>query len=77
METINNTQKMILSIEFKPQSRIGNGMIAATSKISVELTEQKTSLFKEYGDLDLAKVWAKQILQQRFNEDCVLLNVTY
>jgi hypothetical protein len=62
-----------LEITFKPNSRIGNGMIAENSKMVADITP-KEKLWKDYGDQEIANTWAAQILAQRFNEPCTLLN---
>lgn len=62
----------ILEITYKPNSRIGNGMIAAKSKMVADITP-KQQMWEEYGDQQLANVWASQILAQRFSEPCTLL----
>jgi len=61
-----------IEITFKPNSRIGNGIIAANSKMAADITP-KQKLWLEYGDQQLADIWAKQILEQRFNEPCTLI----
>ncbi len=61
-----------IEITFKPNSRIGNGIIAANSKMAADITP-KQELWVEYGDQQLADIWAKQILEQRFNEPCTLI----
>jgi hypothetical protein len=66
-----------LEITYKPNSRIGNGMIAATSKMVADITP-KENIWKEYGDQEIANMWANQILKHRFTEPCTLIsaNVT-
>jgi hypothetical protein len=61
-----------IEITFKPNSRIENGIIAANSKMAADITP-KQELWVEYGDQQLADIWAKQILEQRFNEPCTLI----
>ena len=61
-----------IQITYKPSSRIGNGMIAALSKMVADITP-KENIWLEYGDQEIADMWAKQILAQRFNEPCVLI----
>ena len=61
-----------LEITYKPNSRIGNGMIAAASKMVADITS-KEEIWKEYGDQEIANIWANQILAQRFSEPCTLL----
>jgi len=61
-----------IEITFKPNSRIGNGIIATNSKMAADITP-KQELWVEYGDQQLADIWAKQILEQRFNEPCTLI----
>lgn len=60
-----------LEITYKPNGRIG-GMIAANSKMVVDITP-KEKIWKEYGDQEIANIWANQILAQRFNEPCTLI----
>jgi hypothetical protein len=62
-----------IEITYKPNSRIGNGMIAAHSKMSADITA-KEQIWKDYGDQEIANMWASQILAQRFSEPCTLLN---
>jgi hypothetical protein len=67
---------MRLEIIYKPENRIGNGMIAANSKKTVEILGQKEETFKKYGDQKIAEIWAKQILKHSFpNTPCKLINV--
>ena len=61
-----------LEITYKPNSRIGNGMISANSKMVADITP-KEKIWNEYGDQEIANIWATQILAQRFNEPCTLL----
>jgi hypothetical protein len=62
-----------LEITYKPNSRIGNGMIAANSKMTADITP-KEKIWNEYGDEQIANIWANQILAQRFSEPCTLIN---
>ena len=62
-----------IKITFKPNSRIGNGMIAAVSKMAADIT-CKEKIWLEYGDEEIANMWARQILAKRFNEPCTLLS---
>jgi hypothetical protein len=62
-----------LEITYKPNSRIGNGMIAANSKMAVQMKDELEKRWNEYGDQQIANIWATQILAQRFNEPCTLL----
>ena len=62
-----------LEITYKPNSRIGTGMIAANSKMVADITP-KTNIWNEYGDQEIANIWATQILAQRFSEPCTLIN---
>ena len=62
-----------IQITFKPNSRIGNGIIAANSKMVADITA-KEKIWLEYGDDEIAEIWAKQILEQRFNEPCTLIS---
>jgi hypothetical protein len=62
-----------LEITYKPNSRIGNGMIVANSKMVADITP-KENIWKEYGDQEIANMWANQILSQRFNEPCTLIS---
>jgi hypothetical protein len=62
-----------LEITFKPNSRIGNGMITANSKMVADITP-KQAIWEAYGDQEIADMWANQILQQRFSEPCTLLS---
>jgi hypothetical protein len=62
-----------LEITFKPNSRIGNGMICSASKMVADISP-KEKIWMEYGDQEIANMWAMQILEQRFNEPCTLLN---
>jgi hypothetical protein len=62
-----------LKITFKPNSRIGNGMIAANSEMVADITP-KENIWKEYGDQEIANIWATQILSQRFIEPCTLIS---
>ena len=64
-----------IKIIYKPQSRIGNGMISANSVMVADISN-KAELWKQYGDQDLANIWANQILQHRFGyfETCVLIS---
>lgn len=61
-----------LEITYKPNSRIGNGMVADNSKMVVDITP-KEKIWNEYGDQEIANIWATQILAQRFKEPCTLL----
>lgn len=63
-----------IEIIFKPKSRIGNGMISDNSKMVADITS-KENLWLNYGDQEIAEIWAKQILEQRFIEPCVLIDV--
>lgn len=62
-----------IEITYKPNSRIGNGMIAANSKMVADITP-KENIWKEYGDQQIANMWANQILKQRFTEPCTLIS---
>mgnify|MGYP006449572743 CR=1 FL=1 len=62
-----------LEIRFKPNRRIENGMIAAISKMKADITP-KEKVWRSYGDQQLADIWAKQILEQCFNEPCTLIS---
>lgn len=66
---------LVLKITFKPNSRIGNGTIAATSKMSADISP-KREIWEKYGDQELASIWANQVLLQRFgkNEPCTVIN---
>jgi hypothetical protein len=61
-----------IKIIFKPNSRIGNGIIANNSVIVADITT-KENLWLEYGDQDLANIWANQILKYKINEPCTLI----
>lgn len=61
-----------LEITYKPNSRIGNGMISANSKMVADITA-KEEVWKKYGDQEIANMWAKQILAHRFKEPCTLI----
>lgn len=64
-----------IKITYKPQSRIGNGMIAENSVMVADISA-KAELWAKYGDQDLANIWANQILQHRFGsfENCILID---
>ena len=62
-----------LEITYKPTSRIGNGMIVANSKMTADITP-KEKIWLEYGNQEIANIWAKQILSHRFAENCILIN---
>ena len=62
-----------IRITYKPNSRIGNGMIAENSIMVADITA-KEETWKNYGDQEIANMWANQILQHRFNEPCTLIN---
>jgi hypothetical protein len=61
-----------LEITYKPNSRIGNGIISANSKMVADITP-KEKIWNEYGDQEIANIWATQILAQRFSEPCTLI----
>jgi len=61
-----------IEITFKPNSRIGNGMIAANSKMVADITP-KQNIWVELGDQEIAEIWANQILAQQINEPCTLI----
>lgn len=61
-----------LEITYKTNSRIGNGIISANSKMVADITA-KEEIWKKYGDQEIADIWAKQILAHRFKEPCTLL----
>jgi hypothetical protein len=62
-----------LKITYKPNSRIGNGIIAANSIMVADITP-KEKIWNEYGDQEIANIWATQILAQRFSTPCTLIS---
>jgi hypothetical protein len=62
-----------LEITYKPNSRIGKGTIAANSKMVADITKKET-IWNQYGDQEIANIWANQILAQRFKEPCTLIS---
>lgn len=61
-----------LEITYKPNSRIGNGIISSNSKMVADITA-KEEIWNKYGDQEIANIWAAQILAHRFNEPCTLI----
>ena len=61
-----------LEITYKPNSRIGKSMISANSEMAADITP-KERIWNEYGDQEIANLWASQILAHRFNEPCTLI----
>ena len=63
---------LTIKITFKPNSRIGGNGIHANSEMTADITP-KERIWNEYGDQEIANLWAAQILAHRFAQPCTLI----
>jgi hypothetical protein len=65
-------KKLLLEVTFKPDSRIGTGIISSNSKRVFDITAKK-QIWSKYGDQEIANLWAKSVLYQTIKEPCTLI----